>query len=799
MRTSSAAFATAIAGTETEPATQVTVAWPTGFAVPAAYNDLSAAVESWSGAFDVTTDSSSESRMVTGYPTRTATLVLAGYVGTPVSEAKTAQWLMDPYSSSSPLFGLDWTGITGPIVTISQGLNVVGANAPELFTQFTGYVDTVLVDRATGQVTLTLLDPRAALTIPPALPMILAAYSPALYQNVSPGLNATYLVDRLARDCGIYSSPPPRTGCVWYESLHGSLYPEVGALHSDAYSTMGGYTWAASGRWGAPCATAFSVKQPLATPNTVMQTGLGWTMAVEASFWVDPAYNQPLTGGDVVFDVAADDNQGSTIAGTLGIVGVGNGAGQVNVYADIGWRVATPTTAASRLLAGTVGTGWHDALIQFTLTATNTLTVNAWIDGVRVLTNSTVTLNSAAYTPSATLYAHGYATGGTGGACRMDTWEISTGETSPAPSHHPFTGGQVALDLSLNNLTATPTPQGSDVWAVLQEIALAEYATCGFDEYAVLYYRTRLNAQSSSQVTVTSLAHIDTLQASVKESARALTVQAVAHPVGARAAAIVWSLASVVSVAPYATVTLVATLQQPTALVPPDFVVIPGGGLTTFAHNGYRASKTASGTGASITNLSVSAVQLDQLTVAVTIYNPNTYTAYMVNPSTFTGSPAGMPTINLVGVQVGPLGAVDASGNYTGNQTVSSIYGSGNPAITLTDSVFRQDPVQLQTLTDAVLSDMVHPRPQFDQFRILGDPRLQLGDRIRVQEQGSQADGGFGPGAAMDTDVYVLNIHPTRDSQGGFVQDLSVRVVGLPRQWVLGQAGKSELAATTWI
>jgi len=79
---------------------------------------------------------------------------------------------------------------------------------------------------------------------------------------------------------------------------------------------------------------------------------------------------------------------------------------------------------------------------------------------------------------------------------------------------------------------------------------------------------------------------------------------------------------------------------------------------------------------------------------------------------------------------------------------------------------------------------------------------LRIGSgEICCQDRGELASLGnpARPPAVLSDDLIITSIHPTASKDGGFVQDITARLVGRPRQWILGVAGRSELGSTTYI
>ncbi|MGW2860829.1 hypothetical protein [Streptomyces sp. NPDC001205] len=101
-----------------------------------------------------------------------------------------------------------------------------------------------------------------------------------------------WVVDHLLRNAGIHTSPPPRSGCVLYASLHGGVAPNVGYLESvngwwgEWYKAGASFECAAEGGFGAPYQATYV---PSGLPN-FMYGGGTWL-----EFW---AVNQKPVNKD---------------------------------------------------------------------------------------------------------------------------------------------------------------------------------------------------------------------------------------------------------------------------------------------------------------------------------------------------------------------------------------------------------------------------------------------------------------------------------------------------------------------
>lgn len=788
MRTATPAFRAAVARSDTEPVSTVIMTWPSP--VSGAPTDLSAMFVSIAPAADYTTDTPAGTRLIAGYPARSASLALGGMVKDP---AHSMQQLFDPYSPNSPLYRIDWTGISGARIVYAQGLRLPGVASPETFVIMTGYVDNCSIDRSTGEVTLSLLDYRPLLSAVPTLPMML---SRTLYYGSMPGLSSLTFIEQILAANGIYAAPPPRTGehCTFYAGLHGTLWPLIGAPVTDnLWANAGSFPSTAQqfepawvpGKFAGAVPQAFSLLTQ--TPSAPAALSLGSTFLFEG--WVQTVAQSAALAANDLFRFGVSD-----MANLNSPDPDGDNAAFIKIQQNStgGLRVTAQISRAGSV-SGVVTTyagspGWHQVMVQFTITGALTATADIWIDGVHNAASGSFPIVAFAANPTF-VWAESHS------MLAADSWQITTGVTSPTPTV--FTPTAV-LDASLNYLTATPDiGQTTDAWGVLQSIADAEFATCGFDEDLIFRFTNRYDYPDTPGAVITSLTQIKDLVFETNEANRARAVTATVAPLTLQPRQVVWNASDTYAVPAHGSLTIFAQLNGVTAFVPFAASFLPAGtDPASITNNSYRANSKPDGSG-SICTLAFTTVQLGSQTALITLTNPNSFIAYLVTGAGYP-SPKGSPALWLIGepVNAGPvLIAQNAS-----TVTVTATYGSGLPALPLPDTVWRQDQAAVQLLCNDVLADYVVPLPQLTAFDIVGDATLQLGDRVQISDSGVLATFGAPTlgRAVMADDLFLTSIHPTASPDGGFVQQITGRMNNRPGQWVLGVPGRSELGSTTW-
>ena len=508
MRTVTPAFRAAVGKPDTQPATKVTATWPAG--VVGAPTDLSALFISIQPQADLTTDAPTGTRLIAGYSTRNASMVLGGAIGG--DPTQTVQQLFDPWSTSSPLYDFDWTGISGVKIVIEQGLRLQGVVVPETYVIMTGYVDNCSINRDTGDVTLALLDFRPKLSTVPSLPMILAN---TIYPTAAPGLSSLPLLEYILAANGIYASPQPRTagsGAVWYATLHQTLWPQIGSptsanFEAESYSFSGFQPNWLPGKWAGAAPqqceirTATTKTVSFATGHSVL--GEGWA-----------SLSGIIVGGGAEMVIRSDAN--NLINFNMGQEDLAG-----HVYASIDVERSGVTVSTAHAISTSTAIGFfHQIMYRVTFTGATTATAEIWMDGVLTTTNLTGLGAYVSDGVSVELTSNAGLT--------LDTWQCWADDPTAVPVNFVPTA---YLDASLNQMTATPDIRNvTDAWGLIQQLCDAELATGGFDEDLIFRFTNRYNVPGVAGAIVTSLTQIKDLSHEVNEANRARTVTASCTP-----------------------------------------------------------------------------------------------------------------------------------------------------------------------------------------------------------------------------------------------------------------------------
>lgn len=762
MQTASGTFANWVSSNGFVVEHKVTVDLPAGD-----FSDMSLVVESIEIDRQTTTDMPDGSRLITGYPIAEATVVLSGAI-TAGGGTITVAELYNPYATDSPLYLKD---AIEAAIAIETGIYLGTSGTPELITGFTGVIDDYTID-PDGTVTLTCLDNGNKLTIAPNVPAFPANYLRGLIP-IQPGLTAVWPLDYVLRAAGVYSGPAPRTGCAFYMSGHGSLWPEIMGVPSLVqvanHALSGPPSWV-PGAWGAGQTAAD------AQLNAGMSNAIGFDNgnSVYVEFSVESSAGASTLKATVEAAGGAGDDAFSVSA-------VQDASGLLTVSAVIirnSTEFDISTTAASRTFPGK--TGWHEIGALLTFTGATTASYSVWVDG-------TLTTASLTGVPAGTKQVLDSVV--INSQLPIDTVQITTESAPGGPAA--FTPTAI-LDASLNTgLVTCPDVGGKDAWgSVVQPIAEAELAVAGFDETGVFRFTNRDTLRSASSVrSITSTASLKALGVQVSGASVANHVQMPFNSLNIGAPAVIWSASDVISIAAYSTYSTIITTDTPVVGVPSaDSGYAPVTGLQVAGDIYWRAAHAADGTTGAVTSgVAIAVTQLSPTSLALAITNGNAFTVYMVNPAGAADGDTGDAYVLLGGLPVIATG-MTADAEYPApadGGSKSTRYGEKLFQVAQNDWV--QDLDFAQLITSAILHDQRRPKPLWRDMDIVADPRLQLADRVTISDP---------DGSLIEDDGRIFSIN-FKSSATEWDQTIDARAVSRPGAWVLGKAGRSELGDTT--
>lgn len=772
------------------------------------YQDISLTVESLSVDRQLTTDMPDGTRLITGYPAASAQLTLSGYVDQ-TDASKSIAWLLNPANPASPMYRSD---ALGSPITIQAGVYTPGNATPELFTVFTGSVDDYTVDPQAGTVTLSCLDDRTKLAKFPVIPAgAFSDTSTALSNGVGDSgqmFTSGWTLNLLAESLGYYTSPPPRNQCAFRMTGHGGAWPELGwdataVVYSPAFldgsgnvvdPADSGYT---TGKFSTQVPNRVLVQYE-ATPaaglpdgtiaGTVGPTGNSWFFEC----WIQARTSATIVGGGVAVNFSLSTHTSTVV--DLGAAATSLGSA-LRPYVTVSRGPSVVTINPSGLTIPNDG-AWHYFAVAFNFTSTTAFSATWYVDGV--IQTQTGTIGTAVLTADTIDQATYVAWTPT------ESVQV-TNETGPPPSNNSFVpSAKVSFDPSLNNLTVVPDVTGQDAWSVIQQIAQAEGAIAGFDELGVFRFvnRDTIGGQGS-QRTITPTYSLKTLQQGLGNSFVRNHIQLPVNAQQVQTPTSVWSLSSVYGVPGGSTRTLTVSFPNPVVNLDTKASVMPSGGGTA-GLSYYRAASHADGGGIELSNLTVTISQLNSTTAAISIFNPNLGTAWMLSPSAGAYPPSsdGVPCLAVGGQFVAPVAAANDDPTATANAAVTAdsqwppvVDGGavtsprGEQLLALSGNTFVQDQDAAQKFTDDMLLDLYQPRPLWRNVQIVADPSLQLADLVTVADPVT---------TLLNGTALIVGVHLSVTASD-WTQTLDLRATGMPGKWILGIPGSSEMSVTTYV
>lgn len=747
----------------------VTLALPGGI-----YPDASVALTSLQIQAATTTDVPDGTRIDEGYPARAASFTLAGSID-PADETKTVAWLFGRYSTSSPLYRQD---MFRRLVTIDVNLYPDGAaGTPEVFRQFTGYVDDY-AENPDGSVDFDCVDFRSNLRNVTNLGAVVTA---APYNA---NLTSEYAVDALLRTStsGVFSSwPKARPSAVLAVGFRSSLWPEIGVLDTSFLQPAPSFAACVNGTGLVPHneLNANSGGSPQ-NVYTTAGTGIGQDLFLE--HWIN-GVTAAAGAGTVIKILAADESVGVVIRYDRTAITVQAFTPGSTDHGDT-WTVSV--TAAAHYLA--VKLHW--------VYGTATVSGSVQLDGA-VHTIASRNIGGATRAAGKTLTSVRVSQL-SGTTTTIEALQLST-ETAPTPSY-PFTPKAV-LDPSLNMLQVVPEIAG-DPWQTIQDIAVAELAWAGFDEAGVFRFANRRTLQSTAiDRTVTSAQSLTSLN--VKNSTASVINRAqVGYTTWSTAPAPsnwVYSIDVVTKIPRKQTVTLTPTLDGFVTGLDTGVSVYPNSSTATNYSN-YRASTDAAGTKEHPGPLTFTVTQpggANKLTIVVT--NSSNADAYLVTPANYTDIAVGTPWLNIAGRRVTQNNEMTADvqwppATYTWPSGLTGAAGSrfGEVAWALTGNQWVQDADTANLLASEVVTLSAVPLPDVTNVDVMPDPRLQLTDTIHVQDPDVSNVDEYGRIFGVD---ISYDAGTDFGSEPTYTQTLDIRTLGAPGGWILGVVGRSEIGA----
>ncbi|WP_030678250.1 hypothetical protein [Streptomyces sp. NRRL B-1347] len=701
--------------------------------------DLSDQVQSWSLERSYATDLPEAMRAFSGSSAAQLTVQAGGANGV------SAPALYSPWAKRA----------TGDVVRPGQSVvHSAGLDAGVL-PAFRGRVRSRSAGSGTDTVTVTALDGSERLQGRAVLPR------PNIgFRTNRPVATATWCVDELLRQAGLHSCPPPRGPeftdidsplTVLYASLHGGFAATYGTPLS--FPDDDAYSWV---RGGAPHSMALLPKaapvKAVWAPRSRI-TVPGTKLFVEA--WVNTAMggmNQDIkllfdragaAQGYITFKVEAHSGRVSVFSGTEG----GAGKGLVWVFNQL----------SDMLNAGR----WHFGLWIDTGAGGASKarpTVQPVIShGGTPLVGTVATIDEPEAEQSlAELYKVELVTEMAVEALQVTADVNATPKGADFDQQGMWTRA-VQLDDATLPLVSIPRVSGSQ-WEVVTQIAKAAMATAEFDEKGVFHWRNHLRfktAPSKPDLTLTTQREIAALTVSEEIDACRNHVEVPYRDwsdVGKEDKAHLVAASQI-------TIPKSATVTRHWAIAEEEYDILPpvtDDDQVSMTETAIRfATSTASGNKAL-----KGAVEVEARRVAgvLTLRMSN-----RLKVPVYTCLPNGTP-LSLYLTTSKPA-KEPAERRATARDTVSQRhYGVQSYVAEASDWV--QDKAAAESLATTLIASGRYPVPLIGDVEVLYDPRVQLGDVVRLRD---------GSGAELDTLCWVIGIKTSSGPGGAVQQTLTLR------------------------
>ncbi|MER5262244.1 hypothetical protein ABTZ99_09215 [Actinosynnema sp. NPDC002837] len=636
---------------------------------------------------------------------------------------QTAAQLYSPYAPHTT------ADIARPRQSVLHGWGL----ADDALPAFRGLVRDRVADSATGRVEVSALDGAERLRGAARLPA-------AVSVNTVPIASGTWVVDNLLRDAGIHTAPPPRAECILYASMHGGIAPDIGFYRTHSGSI--GYTrtrapWEMAALPGSTT-TSFSVRWDPRTRTTVP----GRSLFVEC--WVDTGNIGPDTGQIALSCFYQADGATNSV--------------------EFGVDFKSSPQRASASSDGAFATTLFLA----------PLPVGHWHLGCYWTFNGTQ--------PTARIFMSGpdgyYHEGDPGtlggmpaGGTQLNYVALTSGLPVEAvqvwmpvtrPTRDDFEGQTwqrgAVLDNITSTLTAIPPTQGS-AWEVISAVAKAEQATASFDEHGIFRYRnnTRFTSPGTPVLTATSAREISGLRVSeaIDSVRNVIDVPYSVYTIGSTRERFTETTRR--SIPAFSTLTLTYDYDVTEYDSPPPIAYV----TTTPSSTSRVRWSTASDGSAGVHGRVESTTERDGATLRVTFRNTSASTVYMLTSGN-------TPSLSIYSVELATGGPSRRLLRRTDTTSVSR-YGAQVYQVPATPWL------QTSTAATAVASYLLavasSPLPVLGDVEVLPDPRIQLGDLVRITDT---------VGAALTTPAWVVGIRTSGDDQGRVRQVLVLRATLSP-------------------
>ncbi|MFK0169253.1 hypothetical protein ACIQU5_10645 [Streptomyces sp. NPDC090306] len=700
--------------------------------------ELGAQVQSWHLERSYATDLPPAMRAFSGSSSAQLELELSG------TGATGAPGLYAPWAPRS----------SGDLARPGQSVVHRGGTGAGSLPAFRGTVRSRSAQAGTDTVQVTALDGAERLRGPALLPKPYAGF-----RLGRPVATATWCVDELLRQAGVLSSPPPRYPdfvagqplTLVHATLHGGFATPFG--QPETLPAAGQYTWS---RDGAPHEMALVPTQTGVVATWFPRSRVtvpGSRLLVEA--WVNPALG---AGDTVTLDLVLDRTGGAVgivqmkVDFAAGRVQVGSGA-ENDAWAYLIWDNWNPI--------GQLKGPWHIGFFVDTVSAGTSVlpTIQPRLtapDGTILIGSLSTFANEYGRQAAAELREVRLTTD-----MAVEGLQLNSGMTA-MPNEVVFaqTGTwtkAVELDDAILPLYSIPQVGGSQ-WEAVGEIAKASMSTAEFDERGIFRWRNHTRFASVPTTPVLTLTSVREIAALTLTEEIDACRNYVAQP------AKIWEDFGVEPGTTYTdtevrTIPASGTLTVSYVMAEEEFDVGPpvtDDDSVTTTGSQVRFATTKAGATAVKGAVDVLTRREDGYLV-VRFSNRTTQTLY-------TATKTGTPSVYLETLKPTADPVERSAVTYVAGTASERYYGRQEQTGESTDWI--QDLTSAQGIADALYAAGVYPVPVIGDVEVLYDPRVQLGDVIRLTD---------GSGTRLDTLAWVIGIDTTATADGGVRQILTLR------------------------
>lgn len=681
--------------------------------------------------------------------------------------------VLSPYRTDSPLYQVTKLGC---VVRVELGM--MTASGERMIRQFTGKIRDITVDREKGTAAVHALDYSEAFR----KPLTLGFGAMGLKEHVCYPrerypfyLNSQVVIDQIARANGFYATPPHHPGSIYALTCHGGFTAEVGECRTPTGTVglyPGSYWQPGPGGMLSPTGTwaQYATVPGLADDHYHCWSGSG--IAVNAYLY----WPGSVTGGSSSVDIITVA-MGKTVTGVITV----DNDGYVRARFKRGATIKEAPGFYLQTGWNAVGGYWQFKPATGFIGTLQIHTICNGVDAVNV------------YTPAqyGSLPAIGnddwHRTTRVDYRTALAMTDLSVYVLSPGrdltssdwlPAATAFTP-TAAIGVGLNELAYVPDVVNQDSWTLLQQVVGAEAGLCGFTEAGTFFFQNRAEANTDTTVWKTIRAQRALKGLAVETSSDAVrnvvTVTTQDGYVGSLST--IWQPDDPVQLDSPPGNTLFDVTLEPNTLTKLDTEIKrvaaadwSGAGDDELVE-GFVVIRQDDNLTEVTSNVKAWFAETGPRVGELLISNGNSYWVRFATPvpQPPEGEPA--PTgedaeSKTAAFKIPGYALVEEPEQINTYRHETSVALHGERTMEIAKTVWLQSELAGQVIAESILAYTNTPRPLMRNVPVVGDPRLQLGDRVELSDPLGL---GVIPG-------HVVSI-ARRLTQAGLEDTLSVRAV----------------------